>query len=115
MEIETAAKRLAELGNPTRLEAFRLLVRAGDDGLAVNQIRSHLGIPQSTLSHHITHLLSAGLISQTREGRVLRCRVDFDAIRAVLHFLLEDCCSGVVQVDSQPRTVACCPPDRGGE
>jgi len=100
MKIEVAAKRLAELGNPTRLEAFRLLVRAGTDGLPVKDIQAHLGVPQSTLSHHIAHLVAAGLISQTREGRVLRCRVNFDNMRDVLRFLLEDCCSGVVQIQT---------------
>jgi DNA-binding transcriptional ArsR family regulator len=96
MEIEVAARRLAELGHPARLEAFRLLIRAGCDGLAVNEIQAHLGIPQSTLSHHISHLLAAGLINQTREGRVLRCRVDYQAIKEVLRYLMEDCCAGVV-------------------
>jgi DNA-binding transcriptional ArsR family regulator len=96
MNIDAAAKRLAELGNPSRLEAFRLLVRAGCDGLPVKDIQTHLGIPQSTLSHHLAHLLAASLITQTREGRVLRCRVDFDAVREVLAFLLHDCCGGVI-------------------
>jgi DNA-binding transcriptional ArsR family regulator len=100
MDIETAAKRLAELGNPWRLKAFRLLVRAGCDGLPVKDIQAHLGIPQSTLSHHIAHLVAAGLITQTRDGRMLRCRVDFDATREVLAFLLQDCCSGVMNGSS---------------
>ena len=97
MEIQKAAKCLAELGNPSRLSAFRLLVKAGPEGLPVKDIRSHLGIPQSTLSHHIAHLMSAGLVSQTREGRILRCRVDYGKIEEVLSFLLEDCCAGIVQ------------------
>ena len=96
MQIEKAAKCLAELGNSSRLSAFRLLVQAGPDGLPVKDIQTHLGIPQSTLSHHIAHLVSAGLVSQTREGRVLRCRVEYEKIREVLSFMLEDCCSGVI-------------------
>ncbi len=95
MEIDKVAKCLAELGNPSRLAAFRLLVQAGPQGLPVKDIQSHLDIPQSTLSHHIAHLISAGLISQTREGRMLRCRVEFDVIRDVLEFLLRDCCAGI--------------------
>lgn len=95
MELETVAHRLAELGHPARLETFRLLVRAGLRGLPVKDIQAHLGIPQSTLSHHLAHLVAAGLISQTREGRVLRCRVEFKAIKEVLDFLLRDCCAGV--------------------
>ena len=95
MEFEKAAKCLAELGNPSRLSAFRLLVQAGPEGLPVKDIQSYLGIPQSTLSHHIAHLVSAGLINQTREGRILRCRVDYNVIKAVLEFLLRDCCAGI--------------------
>ncbi len=98
MQIQDAAKCLAELGSSSRLSAFRLLVQAGLDGLPVKDIQTHLGIPQSTLSHHIAHLVSAGLVRQTREGRVLRCRVEFDKIKEVLSFLLEDCCSGVVRL-----------------
>jgi DNA-binding transcriptional ArsR family regulator len=95
MELERAAKYLAELGNPARLSAVRLLVQAGPEGLPVKDIRSHLGVPQSTLSHHLAHLISAGLISQTREGRMLRCRVNCQAITEVLDFLMRDCCAGV--------------------
>ncbi|HKI49173.1 MAG TPA: metalloregulator ArsR/SmtB family transcription factor [Desulfobacteria bacterium] len=100
MEIDKVAKRLAELGNPSRLAAFRLLVQAGPEGLPVKDIQSHLDIPQSTLSHHIAHLVSAGLISQTREGRILRCRVEYNAIRDVLEFLLRDCCAGIENFDA---------------
>jgi DNA-binding transcriptional ArsR family regulator len=66
----------------------------------VKDIQAYLGIPKSTLSHHIAHLISAGLISQTREGRVLRCRVEFDVIRSVLEYLLKDCCKGIVSIQS---------------
>ena len=96
MEIEKAAKCLAELGNPLRLSAFRLLVQAGHEGLPVKDIQTHLGIPHSTLSHHIAHLVSAGLVKQTRQGRNLRCQVDYDEIQGVLDFLMQDCCAGIV-------------------
>ena len=95
MELEQAAKCLAQLGNATRLAAIRLLVKAGPDGLPVKEIQSYLDIPQSTLSHHIAHLVSAGLVNQTREGRVLRCRVDYAVLRGVLDFLMADCCAGL--------------------
>jgi len=98
MEIEEIAKCLSELGHPLRLSAFRLLIQAGHDGLAVKDIQAHLNIPKSTLSHHIAHLIAAGLIHQTREGRVLRCRVAFEQIRSVLEFMLKDCCAGVIRM-----------------
>lgn len=97
MDIESAADCLAELGNPSRLATYRLLVRAGPAGLMVKDIQAHLGVPKSTLSHHIAHLVFAGLISQTREGRTMRCRVEYQAMRSLLDFLVEDCCAGLEQ------------------
>jgi len=95
MRLERAATCLETLGHPTRLEVFRLLVRAGPGGLAVGEIQAHLGIPASTLSHHIGHLANAGLVHQTREGRVLRCRPDYDLMNRIVGFLTEECCLGV--------------------
>ena len=95
MDIEGASGMLAELGHPHRLSAFRLLVKTGPDGLPVKDIQAHLGIPKSTLSHHITHLVWAGIVIQTREGRVLRCRIDYDRVHGLLDYLTEDCCAGI--------------------
>lgn len=69
MDIDELALCLEKLGHPKRLEIFRLLVRAGHDGLPVGDIQRHLGIPASTLTHHIAQLVSAGLVRQTREGK----------------------------------------------
>ncbi len=95
MEHSQAARCLEKLGNPTRLEIFRLLVRAGRAGLAVGEIQEHLDIPGSTLSHHISHLVNAGLLHQQREGRVLRCTPNFTLINEVIRFLTDECCAGV--------------------
>lgn len=95
MEILQAARCLDKLGNPTRLEVFRLLVKAGGDGLAVGDLQEHLDIPASTLSHHISHLVNAGLVHQEREGRVLRCRPDFGLMQSLIDFMTEECCEGV--------------------
>ena len=95
MDIESASAILAELGNPHRLKAFRLLVKAGPDGLPVKAIQDHLGIPKSTLSHHLSHMVWAGILTQTREGRVLRCRIDHERVRGLLNYLMEDCCAGL--------------------
>ena len=96
MDIDLAAMRLAELGSPVRLAAFRLLVRAGRQGLTAGQLQAHLDIPKSTLSHHMQHLIMAGLVSRVREGRNRRCRANFDAMRDLLGFLEEDCCRDAV-------------------
>lgn len=95
MELENAATMLCELGNPHRLAAFRLLVQSGPEGLPVKAIQDHLGIPKSTLSHHILHMVSAGIVTQTREGRSLRCRIDYERVRGLLDFLMQDCCAGL--------------------
>jgi len=96
MQTAHIARCLEKLGNPTRLEIFRLLVRAGKEGLAVGEIQDHLGIPASTLSHHLAHLVNVGLVHQAREGRVLRCTPDFTLMDKVVGFLTEQCCAGVV-------------------
>ncbi|PIW29612.1 MAG: transcriptional regulator [Rhodospirillales bacterium CG15_BIG_FIL_POST_REV_8_21_14_020_66_15] len=95
MDTEQAARQLAELGNSHRLRAFRLLVKAGEEGLAVGEIQEHLDIPGSTLSHHISRLVWAGLVEQSREGRTLRCRANFPAMHALIGFLADECCTGV--------------------
>ena len=95
MDINHAARCLETLGNPTRLEVYRLLVRAGPEGLAVGEIQGHLGVPASTLSHHISHLVNAGLVDRTREGRVLRCTPNYQRMERLLAFLSEECCQGV--------------------
>ena len=101
MELDQAANCLEKLGNPTRLEIVRLLVRAGPQGLAVGAVQRHLGIPASTLSHHILHLVSAGLVRQEREGRVLRCTPNYDLLRDLVAMLTEECCAGVVRVSEK--------------
>lgn len=92
MTVDELATCLEKLGNPTRLRIFRLLVRAGDSGLSVGEIQRHLGIPASTLSHHIFHLVTAGLVRQDREGRVLRCRASFARMDDVVRSLTAECC-----------------------
>lgn len=94
-----ASEALAALGNRTRLHLFRLLVRAGDDGMLVGEIQRHLGIPASTLAHHVSALARTDLIRQERSGREVRCFAKFDGMRDLIAFLTEDCCCGVPLVD----------------
>lgn len=95
MKHKDAAKRLAELGNITRLAVFRYLVKAGHDGAAVGEIQKALNVPGSTLSHHIGRLVSVGLIEQVRESRTLYCIPQYDALNELIDFLQEKCCTGV--------------------
>ena len=94
MEHEDAAKRLCELGNTTRLSIFRYLIKVGTDGVPVGQIQKALGIPGSTLSHHISRMVSVGLIRQNRESRTLYCTAQYDALRELIDFLQSECCTG---------------------
>ncbi len=93
MEIEQAAERCAELGNTTRLSIFRLLVKAGRKGLPVGIIQENLGIPGSTLTHHIKRLIQVGLIKQRRESRILYCEPQLGAVRELTDYLISECCS----------------------
>jgi DNA-binding transcriptional ArsR family regulator len=90
---DTAAALLSQLGNPTRLKIVRQLVRAGRTGMAVGEIQKSLGIPHSTLSHHINHLRNVGLVRQERESTVLRCFMEYDKIDSIVQFLTEECCA----------------------
>lgn len=89
------ARALAALGHDARLSIFRLLVRAGEEGLRVGDIGSHLGLAPSTLSHHLSALVEAGLVLQDRRGREVFNRVDYPAMRGLLDFLAAECCAGV--------------------
>jgi len=92
LSLEAAATALESLGNPTRLAVFRMLVRSGSNGRPVGTIQASLGIAPSTLTHHIGHLVSRGLVTQIREGRVLRCVANYRQLASLLAFLLAECC-----------------------
>jgi ArsR family transcriptional regulator, arsenate/arsenite/antimonite-responsive transcriptional repressor len=94
METETALAALGALSHQHRLAAFRALVQAGPDGLAVGELRDRLGIPAATLTAHLNVLRSAGLVSDLREGRSIRVSTDFARMNALIAFLTENCCGG---------------------
>jgi DNA-binding transcriptional ArsR family regulator len=90
----SATSMLGALAQETRLEVFRLLVRQGPDGAPAGEIARTLGVPHNTMSSHLSILAHAGLVASRREGRSIIYRVDFEGTRALLAFLLEDCCQG---------------------
>ena len=94
MDISTTVKALSALAQESRLNAFRLLVRSGCEGLAAGEIARQLSIPHNTLSSHLSILSNAGLIESHRESRSIIYHINFDGTRALLSFLVEDCCQG---------------------
>lgn len=104
MKIEEVSRQLEALGNPTRLEIYRTLVRAGRLGLVVGQIQNRLGIPASTLSHHLKRLTMTGLVRQDREGTSLICHAEYPAMNALIGFLADECCADEMQGSCRLRT-----------
>lgn len=94
MDREIAARCLAELGNLTRLDIYRLLVRAGPAGLNITEIQRRLDVPASTLAFHLRGLVGANLVVQEKCGRAIICRAHYDQVDAVIEFLREECCKG---------------------
>jgi DNA-binding transcriptional ArsR family regulator len=90
-----AAACLDALGSETRLEIYRLLVRAGPDGLTVGEVQRHTAVPASTLSHHLAALTRTGLIAQERRGREIICRSVYPRMRGIIGYLSDQCCAGV--------------------
>lgn len=82
------------LSQETRLDALRLLIQAGPEGLPAGEVGERLGIKQNTMSVNLKVLAQAGLITGVREGRVIRYAASFGAIQALVLFLMEDCCGG---------------------
>jgi len=93
MKLEKAAAQLEALGNSTRLNIFRILVRAGDDGLPVGRVQSKLDIPASTLSHHCKRLIDVGLVTQERQATTLICRAHYPAMNELIGYLADECCA----------------------
>ena len=92
---QTAADALAALGNRTRLRIFKLLVRAGSDGANVGAIQHMLGVPPTTLAHHISTLAQVGLVHQERRGREVICTANVKAVTDLLAYVKAECCAGL--------------------
>ncbi len=93
MNVEAAARQLEALGQPTRLRVYRILVRAGGEGLPVGRLQARVGIAASTLSHHLKRLIDAGLVSQERQATTLICRAEYPSMQALIGFLADECCA----------------------
>lgn len=88
----------AALAQPTRLEAFRTIVRHEPSGLAAGEVARLAGVPQNTMSAHLGLLSRAGLVTASRSGRSIVYRANLDAVRHLVLHLLQDCCGGHADV-----------------
>lgn len=101
---------LAALGQPTRLEIFRRLMRAEPSGLAAGALADAIGCPHNTLSSHLSILARSGLVRGTRQGRSIVYRADVEGIRSLVGFLVTDCCDGrpeFCDLEAAIRRAAC--------
>lgn len=111
MKLEIAASQLEAIGNPTRLQLYRVLVRAGDEGLPVGAIQERMGIAASTLSHHLKRLVDTGLVTQERQATTLICRAHYPAMHSLIGYLADECCADG-SCPPEPRRSAACEPAR---
>jgi len=113
MQIPTAVEALSALAHASRLAVFRLLVRAGPEGLRAGEIAREVGALPNTLSSHLTILAHAGLIRSRRDGRAILYSADYHGMRALLGFLMDDCCAGRPEICGPLAELAaeakCCP------
>ena len=86
---------LSALANEARIDVFRLLVRAGTDGMAAGAIGERLGIAAATLSFHLKELKNAGAVTCRRDGRSLIYSPNFSAMSGLVEFLTKNCCQGI--------------------
>src|ERR1700752_3874680 len=106
MKLEKAASQLEALGNPTRLNIYRILVRAGQAGLPVGRIQVKLDIPASPLSHHCKRLIDGDLVTQERQATTLICRAHYPAMDALIGYLADECCADACAPVSARKEIA---------
>jgi ArsR family transcriptional regulator len=95
MHTQMAAQALMALGHETRLDVFRTLVQSGPEGLMIGEIQEYLNIPASTLAHHLSHLVEAGLVKRQKMGRKTYCIALYDNLQNVFDFVTRHCCEGI--------------------
>ncbi|HLJ59629.1 MAG TPA: metalloregulator ArsR/SmtB family transcription factor [bacterium] len=92
-DVARYADMFSAMGTEPRLRIMRLLLSAHPEGLVVGDIQTELGIPASTLSHHLDKLRQEALVSVTREGTYLRYAANTDTLGELLGFLYAECCT----------------------
>jgi DNA-binding transcriptional ArsR family regulator len=115
MESLIAIDAFAALAQPTRLDAFRLIMKHEPDGLPAGEVARVLDVPQNTMSSHLAVLARAGLISSERHSRSIIYRAEIDRVRELASFLVTDCCGGRPELCAPlvAEFTPCCVPREG--
>jgi ArsR family transcriptional regulator len=117
MKIDAAIRRLSALAQESRLTVFRLLVKAGPDGMAAGDIARTLGFTPNTLSTQLNILSNAEMVTSRRAGRSIIYAANYDGMSELLLYLMEDCCQGRAEVCAPLAQIAarsaCCDQPRG--
>lgn len=101
-----AADAFSALGHPVRLQLYRLLIRANPKGARVSDIGAHLGINGATLTHHLSTLVQAGLVTQEKRGREIINRADMGAMQQISDFMTAECCVGLGETPADPEDLS---------
>ena len=109
MDTSEALSVLSALGHPTRLDAFRLLIRHEPDGLSTGELVEASGLTQSTFSTHLAVMVKTGLVLSEKRGRQQIQRANLDALRGLMVYLAKDCCQGRAELCEPLLTeLICC-------
>jgi DNA-binding transcriptional ArsR family regulator len=113
MEKENTIEAFSALAQPSRMDAFKLIVMHEPEGIAAGEIARILDVPQNTMSTHLAILSRAGLITSARQSRSIIYRANFGKLRAAINYLLKDCCAGHPDICTPliADIVPCCPPE----
>jgi len=94
MELSDAIAGFSALSQETRLESLKILVKAGPSGIAAGELADTLGASAPTMSFHLKELTAAGLAISRKEGRSVIYAANYGGVRALIDFLMADCCQG---------------------
>lgn len=110
MNRRQAISAFAALSQDTRLSIVRLLVKAGQEGMAAGAVADEVGVSASNLSFHLKELQRAGLIDARRDARSIIYTADYAGLRGLIAFLMKDCCGGRPEICEPALADSCCTP-----
>jgi DNA-binding transcriptional ArsR family regulator len=108
MKQSQALTSFAALSQETRLGIVRLLVKAGRKGIPAGKLADAAGVSASNVSFHLKELERSGLIEARREARSIIYSANYDGLRALIAFLMKDCCGGLPEICAPILDDSCC-------